>query len=1182
MTPASEGLVAGRFELGPRVGQGGMGTVFRGVDTHTGETVALKLLNPESVLHDPGNLERFGREGEALRRLNHPNIVKVLATVKEGERHYLVMEWMGGGSLEDVLRSNREPVPIERVLRIALDLCDALTRSHRLDIIHRDLKPANVLIADDGTPRLTDFGVAHVVGLQSVTLPNAIVGTLDYLSPEVLRGEEVDVRTDVWAFGVLLFEMLTGVRPFSDANFARTIYAIANKPAADLEALRPDCPAALVDLVFRMLEKNREQRIPSVRQVGAELENVLFGRSGPVPRNSPNATIPDSQAVSEGGLAHAPTRPVRAWHGTEGEPPAWRDLPAEISPFIGREEELAKLAWLLADPAVRLITILAPGGMGKSRFALEASRRMLAGIGNFQQTSRAVERFADGAFFVPLAPLESPEHVVSTIADAIGLELQRDREPAEQLLVYVRNKSILLVLDNFEHVLRSAGAVSDILRAAPQSVALVTSRERLGLSGETIFELGSMDLPESDVPQMQRQSSAIELFAATARRVAPDFELSPETTASVRRICRLVGGMPLGIVLAASWVGALRPDEIAIEIGRSFDFLTTEMRDVPERQRSLRAAFEHSFNLLGEPERAVFSRLCVFRGGFTRRAAEVVADAGIRSLASLTNKSLLRRDPNTGRYEIHEVLRQYAEERLSQSPDNHERTLDLHAAYYAAFLAEGTERLNDREPVAVNDEIPVAVLDGIEVEFDNVRAAWKYMLARKQLKRIRGALYPLMAYYRNRTTFAEAERVFRAAAESLEAPRESMSIEQATVLAVTLRVQAMQCQSPRRALDLGSRALQLLDEPAQATERGDVLITMALSHAQLGERKQGTDRLEEAVALFRAANKRSGVEWALLFLGQLHAWAGDYRKAEAPLRESIASQERDATRSLPLVHALTGLGIVMTGQGDYVEGCRLLSLALRMNDEFNDILGQLDGQFSLAQARRSLGDYAEAQALALSCLKLSQEVGAPDNEAWCWILLGDILKDQGLYADAAQNLLKAQGIGNERDHPKQAAAARLSFGEIALLNGDDALAEANFSRDLGWFEESETIWGIVYALTGLGYVACHQGHHDLARERFGRALATALACKAQPMANHTAAGVALLLAKTGQVVRAVECLGRLKSDPATERCTHTQWLDPLLAQLKERLPPDDLAAALERGKTLDLQMIRDELGQNAG
>ena len=1162
MTPSnSEAVVARRFEVGARVGQGGMGTVFRGVDLQTGEAVAIKLLKPEIVLHDPDNLERFAREGEALRRLNHPNIVKMLAAVQEGERHYLVMEWVGGGSLEDVLNSCEAPWPVDRVLRMALDLGDALTRSHRLEIIHRDLKPANVLLADDGTPRLTDFGIAHVVGEKSLTQPNAIVGTLDYMSPEALRGELVDVRADVWAFGVLLFEMLTQTHPFSEAHFAETLYAIGHKPALDLESLRPDCPPALVDLIYRMLEKHKDQRIPSVRQVGAELENILLGRTG-----SPKA----------------PTRPDRAWHQTHHEPPAARDLPAEITPFIGRTEELAKLAWLLADPGARLITIVGPGGMGKSRFALEASRRILGGIGDFGETRQTVRRFADGVFFVPLAALGASELVSSAIAEAIGLELHRGREPAEQILGHVRNKAMLLVLDNFEHVLQSAGVVGDILRVAPESVALATSRERLGLSAETVLELGSLEIPSLETSQNQLLFSAVELFVACARRAKADFELSSETTEAVTRICRCVGGMPLGIVLAASWVGMLEPAEIADEISRSCDFLTTEMRDVPERQRSLRAAFEHSWKLLDEHQRATFSRLCVFRGGFSRKAAETVAEASIRTLAALTNKSLLRRDPVTGRYEIHEMLRQYAEEKLALSPANHERTLDLHADYYATFLAERTEAMERLRFSFVDphDREPAAALDAIETEIDNVRAAWKRMLERKQLSHIASALDGLNPYFRHRGTFVEAEAVFAAAAQSLEAPRETLTDEEARLLGVSLRLQAAQCSARGhhgQTIELCSRALLVLDETAHPGERACVLLENAVSNALLGDRKRSTAQLEQARALFRAANHPVGAGWALLQLGNVQAWDGDYEKGEGPLRESVAFHERAGASSVPLVHSLIGLGAVLVGQGDYQEGSRLMSLGLRINEELHDIWGTLSGQLGLASARRALGDYAGAETWARSCLTLSQEFGASEHEVWCWRVLGEIMMDQGLYVDAAKCLENARSLAQRSEVRRKAASVRLGFGKLALLQGDYALAEATFAQDLAWFEEHETFWGIVTALDGLGLVACHTGDLIVARERFGRALGVALACKARPSANRVAAGIALWFAKTHQPVRAVELLGRIRSDSATERSTHTQRIDPLLAELEKELRPDDFAAALERGRALDLEKVRDEL-----
>ncbi len=256
------------------IGKGGMGTVYKGIDTLTGEPVAIKQLKPDIIEENPDFVQRFEREAEALRRLNHPNIVTVITTIADDDAHYLVMEYVGGGSLWDEMNTIK-PLPIARVLQIGLDLSDALTRAHRLKIIHRDLKPANVLIAEDGTPRLTDFGVAQIQDKTRVTRTGAVVGTLNYLSPEALNGDPIDERTDIWAFGVLLYELLTGVSPFSDESTTSLITAILTKEPANILSLRPDTPPRLARLISQMLIKDRNKRIDSIRKVGSELEDVI-------------------------------------------------------------------------------------------------------------------------------------------------------------------------------------------------------------------------------------------------------------------------------------------------------------------------------------------------------------------------------------------------------------------------------------------------------------------------------------------------------------------------------------------------------------------------------------------------------------------------------------------------------------------------------------------------------------------------------------------------------------------------------------------------------------------------------------------------------------------------------------------------------------------------------------------
>ena len=271
-------IIGNRFEINDPernlLGQGGMGDVYRGTDTQTGALVAIKALRPEVVSGTPDAIARFIREGEALRELNHPNIVHMVDAIEEGGRHYLVMEYVPGGSLRDLLEKQGR-LSIERTVEIALDVADALTRAHRIGIIHRDLKPSNVLLAADGTPRLTDFGIAQLAGGPRLTGADRAVGTVDYMSPEACNVEPLDRRTDVWSFGVMLYEMLAGQRPFASDSPLTTLTAILTQPLPDFQRLCPDAPNALADLVYRMLEKDRQQRIPSVRLVGAELEAIL-------------------------------------------------------------------------------------------------------------------------------------------------------------------------------------------------------------------------------------------------------------------------------------------------------------------------------------------------------------------------------------------------------------------------------------------------------------------------------------------------------------------------------------------------------------------------------------------------------------------------------------------------------------------------------------------------------------------------------------------------------------------------------------------------------------------------------------------------------------------------------------------------------------------------------------------
>ncbi len=374
------------------------------------------------------------------------------------------------------------------------------------------------------------------------------------------------------------------------------------------------------------------------------------------------------------------------------------NLPLAPTAFVGRETELAALADRLADPACRLLTLVGPGGIGKTRLAVQAAAKQL-------------DAFANGVVFVPLAPLGSADLLVPAIADALDFTLTGRDSPQTQLLDYLSSKEMLLILDNCEHLLAGAGLFADILRRAPDVTMLATSRERLNVPGEWLFDVQGLPVP--DHWDTAADQTAVALFVQSVRRQLNNFAPTEAESAAVVRICRLVGGMPLAIELAAGWVRVLSCAEIAREIEHSLGILAGKQPGLPLRHQSLQAVYEHSWNLLTVEERGAFMRLSVFRGGFQREAVEQVAGADLRLLAALIDKSLVGAGP-TGRYQLHELARQFAWEKLDQAGAVID-TANRHLVYFVAMGEQAApELIGPRQ---------ATWLDRLELEHDNLRAA---------------------------------------------------------------------------------------------------------------------------------------------------------------------------------------------------------------------------------------------------------------------------------------------------------------------------------------------------------------------------------------------------------------------------------------------------------------------------
>jgi serine/threonine protein kinase/tetratricopeptide (TPR) repeat protein len=1074
--------IAGRYEIDRLIGLGGMGSVYVGRDLHTGEVVAIKALNPEFASIDPMLVERFLREGEALRRLNHPNIVKVLAAIEDDNRHYIVMEYIPDGSLAEQLKEQPQ-MPVVRTIEIALDVADALTRAHRLHIIHRDIKPANVLLAKDGTARLTDFGVAHIgehdAATARVTVPGSMIGTVAYLSPEACRGEALDARTDIWSLGVMLYEMLAGRLPFAANQTAPMLVEIMTKPVEELPRHRPDVPPTLATLIYRMLEKNRDARLSSMRLVGTALESILYELDSSVLSSGVRAPVEAADA-----LRFAPITPPSS---ERVGPP--HNLPEPPSPLVDREAELAEILSHLQKPMCRLLTLLGPGGIGKTRLALQAA-------------SEKIADFPDGVFYVPLAPVESVELVVPTIAENIKFRFHSDDLSAKnQLINFLREKRMLIVLDNFEHLVEGSGLLVDMLAHAPGVRLLVTSRERLHLREEWTIEIEGMPAPRKHKLDDLEQNPAVQLFLQSARRIQPGFEIPNEHRRHVARICELVEGIPLGIELAAAWVRMLTCEEIAQEIEISLDFLSSSFRDMPERHRSLRAAFEYSWRLLSDQERQILSRLSVFRGGFRRNAATAVAGASLMLLSALVDKSLLDRDLS-GRYQVPGLLQQYAAEKLAESPSEAEAIREKHGTYYLGYVTARAPGLRDGRQKDCSREI--------EREIENIRAAWDWAVSHTRIDEIAQAMDGLYLFYDMNSRLQENEVTFRQVTE---------------------------------ALDNG--------DPDPAARR---LLARVLT--KYGAIRQFQSRFEEARALLLRSVpmlEQAGVDadraFALSQLGTIARKISDYSTCRDYYQRSVELSQAIDDRPL-MGYTLNALAFFINSMGEYEEAKHLCERGLAIRRQINDLIGVSISLKTLGSICYNLGLYGEAQRALEEGVSLTREMGDRWGQAFALLELGDLYRSSGQYKCAQQIFEDALDIFKSLGDRMGVESVLVNLGRVARAMGKYQFAKSLCEQSIEICQEINLQWGIAFSLYHLGRAEYELHEYHAAGQHFHEAFEVAVAIEIAPLVVYVAVGSAMALVQANEHQRAAELLALILQHPAGNRETKDEALH-LLAALGE-------------------------------
>lgn len=851
------------------------------------------------------------------------------------------------------------------------------------------------------------------------------------------------------------------------------------------------------------------KRHAAIRQYEA-CRRVLDAELGLPPEETTRELFQAIQAgralpLHRGGLEKGPASPAHT-------------LPRQATPFVGRQEQLAQVIALVRDEsACRLLTLVGPGGMGKTRLAVEAAYKL---------RSDAADTFAQGIVFVALAGVKHPGALVPAIVESLKLPGYSGNSPRQQILGYLSQKAMVLVLDNLEHLLGPTHASSTaemtetvdllmaILQRAPRVKLLITSRQRLNLQEEWVLEVPGLTVPSSTAVSVNDLAlySAPELFLQRARRARTAFVLTTANAEHVVRICQLVGGAPLGIELAATWVRAMSCGEIVREIEGGLDFLTTSLQDIPERHRSLRTVFEQSWRLLSVEEKSVFRKLSVFRGSFSLRAAERITGATPRLLAVLMDKSLLHRT-RAGRYEIHELLRQFAAEKLAASDGEYEEIRDRQASTYALFQEQrrgGFQGPRQQETLA-------EIMDDIA----NIRAAWDWAVASKNVDAIGQATECYLLTHWLQGWFAEGERAFDRAFRGLsgvdaagDLHRRSLSRQACAVLGKLLTGQGFFCVRLGRyepALPLAQQGISLLRQ-AGAAYRQDLaygLILSSIVDEVHGRTVEANEAIEAFLALYRQMGNRWGIGTALVRLGQVARRQGDFEAAQIHLREGI-SMLKSAGDYKGLAYAMDDLGHVMRSLGSYRQAQRYFEETLERRQALGDregtilshkncgdiclILGQYDlaGQHyqeSLALARETgyalkiadsldgLGAvsriqkaFERAEQLYRESLIVYQEMGVDRRIALCLVNLGRLALDQDAHEEAEGYLQESIALCRQNGYDREGALGLCYLGLLRLNQEEESarkVAGQTLFQALDEAVRTRFVWAALEILTGL-------------------------------------------------------------------------------------------------------------------